>query len=426
MRIGLIWTITIVVAGLNFPQKAFASTRDLQEPDESIPTLQETQDRIAACPQCRSADEIQQNGLLRSLVGHSILWLFNRRQDDVWILKILQDREIPVDSSKWENLIELWTAMAQSLRREEDANDTASFEVKQYQYLLIDLLASSLEAGSTLMGLLRDNMTQTTAPMLSFSCCVMTMNDFVNRIIISNIALVVDELHALSSGDPVNAISLMVNESWDRADGKTAVLDRYKDILLSSCAASDDSFDVLRDSAEALTLELQSKKDAFLSYSTEQKLPSTFPEFTCAVFQRIRNVLAAIFIFPFAYFIGFPFLFFIIIAYDFDGPIWQLVVLEALFILIIIILFPIAYPLTILLALLGVYEYENQDDDTPTTPCETTPAPLEEGAVLPNGGMENAVAFAKVDPFALSMDDIKCQMQAIACQSDAWAQRMTP
>jgi hypothetical protein len=82
---------------LPFPE----ASQDLQDGSSEVASLQETQAWIATCPVCRSAEEIQQTGLFRSLFGHVVIWWFNHRLDETRFVNVLKNTEIQVDPSKW-------------------------------------------------------------------------------------------------------------------------------------------------------------------------------------------------------------------------------------------------------------------------------------------------------------------------------------
>jgi hypothetical protein len=201
----------------------------------------------------------------------------------------------------------------------DDASDasTSSSQSKvllQYQHLLTDLSASSLEASSTLMDLAGFNQMDNTVSLDRFTCRVMIMMNFFSHVTLSNIAILGDAWSTVSlrgsmEEPAINVVSLLLQELLENST--SPVLDCYANAILTSCAEDDESFLQLQDTAEVLTLHLMEKKKAILLYSANQILPfSISAEATNPVIDRILDILGVIITFPFFWFVYLPFSYF--------------------------------------------------------------------------------------------------------------------
>jgi hypothetical protein len=407
--LAAVWIVIITQScadALSFPQ----ATRDLQ--DESLTetaNLQETQARIAACPQCRSADEIQQTGFLRALFGQIMLWWFQRRVDATRFVDVLKNTEIKVDPTQWTNMREQWTAQAQTLRQQDSSSTSSSEVLLQYQSLLTDLSASSLEGVSTLMDLAGFERMDNTVPLDHFTCRVLTITYFFNRIVLPNIAIVGDAWRAVTVGAAVEeSAASLVLELLDNST--STVLDRYANALLTSCAEEDESFVQLQDTAESLTLDLTEKRNSFVLYSSDQILPSISAETTNPFVMRIQAVLQAIVLFPVFWLFLLPVLFFAFSSQDNSVALnW---IMGVALILILLVSFPFVYIFVVVATLLGSNVFR--------VPFYIT---------MDNESIHDTIdhmTLLKSNPFLFSVNDIKCQVQKYSCESDAWVQVFAP
>jgi hypothetical protein len=388
-----------VAAAVSFPQAA----RDLQDETLSqVTSLPETRAQMSTCPQCRSADEIQRTGLLRSLFSQLIIWWLNSRVGETRFVNALKSSEIKVDPSTWTDASQQWTTQAQTLRQQDaiDTSTSSSEVLSQYQYLLTDMSASSLEAATTLVNLAGFDQMGETVPLDYFTCRSMTISNFFNRIVIPNIAVLGDAWYLVSLGGTVeesamNAVSSLVLDLLENST--SPVLDKYANALLASCAGDDESFVQLQETAEALTSDLTEKRNSFFLYSADLILPSIFAETANLLIQRIQDVLRVIIFFPLVWFFALPVLYLV-----FGASPLQAFLLAAVLILPLLLLFPFAYIFSIVLAILGKFSLGG--------PIFTV----------------REMALLKQNPFLFSMDDVECQMQKISCQADALAQMFPP